>query len=138
MRGGVKIETNGRFNLMFEKHAPLLSRHGLLKGITLSLDPGSRSENCGKLHLNVNAAIKRKSAKTLLAFASEKNPSPLLSFIAGGLQAINDLRFKAAFLEFYAVASEGAFNGIRAKIQESAEMLWKAAQDAGLIKYPIT
>ena len=51
---------------------------------------------------------------------------------------IDDIRFKAAFIGLYAIASDGVVNGTRAKIRESAERLWKAAQDAGLIKYPIT
>lgn len=78
------------------------------------------------------------SAEALQEFACQKNPGRLLSVIASGLLIINDIRFKAAFLELYVVASEGVVNGTRAKIQESAERLWKAAEDAGLVRYPIT
>ena len=136
--GGKEIESNGRFNLLLKKNAPLLSRHGLLDGISFSFTIGSREENCRKLQLNAESIVEQKSAEALQHFASQKNPSRLLSFIASGLQIINDTRFKAAFLELYVVASEGVVNGTRAKIRESAERLWKAAEDAGLIRYPIT
>ena len=129
---GKKTESNGRFNLMLKKHAPLLYRHGLLEGVTISFTMGSRAENCRKLRLNADSIVKQKSAGALQGFASQKNPDSLVSFVASGLQAIGDLRFKAAFLELYTAASGGVVNGTRAKIRESAERLWKAAEDAGL------
>jgi len=135
---GKKTESNGRFNLMLKKHAPLLSRHGLIEGISLSLEAGSRVENRRKLQQNADFIVEQKAVEALQDFASQKNPGSLLSFIASGLQIISDLRFNAAFLELYLIASEGVVNGTRAKVRESAERLWKAAEDAGLVRYPIT
>jgi len=136
VRGGERIESNGGFNLMLKKHAPLLSRHGLLDGVSISLTVGSRRKNCRKLRQNADSIIEQKSAEALQHFAGQKNPDRLLPLIARGLQIIDDIRFKAAFLELYIVAFEGVVNGTRAKVQESAERLWKAAEDAGLVCRP--
>ena len=86
----------------------------------------------------MDSIVGLKSAEALQEFACQKTPDSLVSLIASGLQMIDDIRFKAAFIGLYAIASDGVVNGTRAKIRESAERLWKAAQDAGLIKYPIT